>query len=106
MKIGTVYLLKNPELLHYKIGVTVNSVESRLINIQTGNSIEIEIIQTFQSPHFRKIETMLHRRFSHLRLNGEWFELDDSIIENFIDICQTAHNNFEMLKSMKNPFIK
>jgi hypothetical protein len=38
-------------------------------------------------------------------LVGEWFSLDDEAIFNFVSDCQKAHDTFQCLIDIGNPFI-
>lgn len=59
-----------------KIGCT-HDVRSRLRGIQTGNHLPMLLLGTL--PGDRRLERELHRRFEHLRLQGEWFRWSDEI---------------------------
>lgn len=61
---------------NYKIGLADNP-ESRRGELQTGNPFPLQII--FQKLLHNAIHTerSLHEQWSHKRLNGEWFELND-----------------------------
>ena len=50
---------------------------SRLCGIQTGNHLPVRLLGTV--PGGLDLERALHRRFAHLRLQGEWFHWDDEI---------------------------
>lgn len=59
-----------------KIGHTCD-MGSRLNGIQTGNHLPVRLLGTV--PGGFDLEQVLHRRFAHLRLQGEWFRWDDEI---------------------------
>ena len=40
---------------------------------------------------------MLHRQYRQRKINGEWFDLSESDINEFKSSCQSIHNNFELL---------
>lgn len=95
---GNVYLLAEwGTELRYKIGVTKNDVAKRVKQLKTGNSNDIKIINTYQSEHYRKIEGMLHRKFNHVREEGEWFTLTDEEVASFLGECKKAEDTLDFL---------
>ena len=99
-----IYLIKNSEESYYKIGVGKNP-KQRLKQLQTGSPAELVLIETFSTEHAYKIEKILHRRYSHLKKDGEWFYF--SIIEHFefLNICQTVEKSIKTLMESGNVFI-
>lgn len=55
-----------------KIGYTSGDMRQRLAALQCGSPFELKVCRLEQGP--RSQENVLHRRFAHLRLHGEWFE--------------------------------
>lgn len=75
-KSAFVYFILNIDSKAIKIGIAKN-VEKRLQSIQTSSPIALELLHTIQLDSIenaQKLEYVLHQRFSHLRMNGEWFE--------------------------------
>lgn len=101
---GYVYLITN-DYCHYKIGITTKTIEKRIKQLQTGNSEKIFIVKHYYTEHHRQLEAWLHRKFNDKRLEGEWFELDDSIILDFENICKSIESTIHLLKE-QNPFYK
>ena len=68
-----VYLLRcNDE---FKIG-KANSVDIRLVSLQTGNSKYIQLLwktEVSSESEAFKIENYLHKKFKKYRSRGEWF---------------------------------
>jgi len=64
-----------------KIGVTTINAESRVYSLQTGNPEELRVVA--QRPGKPMEEAALHRRFADLRIRGEWFQRDPSILAEF-----------------------
>lgn len=60
-----------------KIGCT-DDVLYRLKNLQTGNPCKLQVLLAL--PEEYASEEYLHKRFSHSRLIGEWFEPTDDLI--------------------------
>lgn len=105
---GNVYLIvdweSTPE--KYKIGITKNSVEDRLKQLQTGSSGELVLLNTYSSDNYRKIETILHRGYKSHSTDGgkEWFELPEDRVLNFKKECKKIDDNLKLLKESENPF--
>ena len=101
---GHVYLIgetNNPG--RYKIGSTrAKDVNTRLKQLQTGNSSELYIKESFETEHPFKLEKMLHNHFKYKNLSGEWFGLSEDDIEAFRGICEEKMKVIESLK--ENPF--
>ena len=107
-----IYLIKAKELHLYKIGITKN-VERILNQLQTGCPYELELEKIYEPKQFTtKIEKMLHRSFACYQKNldfselqGEWFNLPNEIVFNFISTCEKNENQLVFLKENGNPFI-
>lgn len=102
---GTVYLLgdSGKEGI-YKIGVTTGKIENRIKKLQTGNSGEIYLINSYQTSHPFVMEKMLHTKYFADRQLGEWFELPHEEVVNFTDTCEKMQKNINALK--ENYFFK
>lgn len=96
-----IYLIFSQENGYYKIGISKNP-QKRIEQLQTGNSSELKIIETYKSEYYNKIEKALHRRFSHARINGEWFALDAVEMNNFKNYCESIEKNIVLLENNKN----
>ena len=103
---GIVYLLINFESNFCKIGITRGTTKKRIRSLQTGNAEKIEILREFKTPHFLRVEKLLHLKHANKRAEGEWFSLDNSDILNFEKDCQIAHDIIQNLIDSENPFIK
>jgi hypothetical protein len=87
----------------YKIGSTkAKDVNKRLKQLQTGNSSELFIKESYETEHPFKLEKMLHNHFKSLNLMGEWFELSKSDTEAFKGVCEEKEKIISSLKD--NPF--
>ena len=97
------YLIKNSEDDTYKIGVAKNP-RKRLSQLQTGNSSELLLVDVYETEEAYKIEKILHRRYSHLRKQGEWFSF--SLIEefSFLDNCKRIEETITILRESGNVF--
>jgi hypothetical protein len=101
---GYVYLIGNVDTPgKYKIGSTRGkSVEKRLKQLQTGNSSELFIKDSYETEHPFKLEKMLHNHFKSSHLIGEWFALSEDDTEKFKSICEHLQYIIDSLK--ENPF--
>jgi hypothetical protein len=82
---AVVYLLFSPNMKLYKIGVTSQRIEERVsaISRDVGDT-NLQIIQTIgcDSPsEAYQLEASLHDWFDDVRIEGEWFALDEIDIE-------------------------
>jgi hypothetical protein len=101
---GHVYLIGEKDRPNnYKIGSTrAKNIITRLNQLQTGNSSELYIKESYETEHPFKLEKMLHNHFKEKNLIGEWFELSESDIEAFKGVCEQKTKVIESLKD--NPF--
>jgi len=79
------YLIRSED--YYKIGIA-SDVESRLAQLQTGNPIQLELVDCYSFNDAAPVEKVLHNKFSACRAVGEWFRLDGEQIGTFRSICQ------------------
>jgi len=85
-----VYLISCGEEMDrkYKIGYTKNSVQKRIKQLKTGNSQELIIEKVYPSKWGTKIETILHRKYSNIKISGEWFKLTEEQVKSFEKDCE------------------
>lgn len=88
----------------YKIGITKNNVNKRLKQLKTGNPGTLTVIHTFESQYATKIEKHFHKSKAASNVGGEWFNLSEQDISNFIPQCKQIHNNL-LLLSKHNTWI-
>jgi hypothetical protein len=89
----------------HKIGYTKRSIEKRIKEFKTGNASELYLVDSFQSKWGTKIEAQLHRHFKPKKVNGEWFDLDESDIPKFKMFCQAFHNNLELISTQNTYYL-
>ena len=101
---GYVYLIgETNNVGKFKIGSTrAKDVNKRLKQLQTGNSSELFIKESYETEHPFKLEKMLHNHFKSSNLIGEWFELSDDDIRDFKSVCEEKERIISALKD--NPF--
>jgi len=76
-----VYLLEANGL--YKIGRS-SSPEQRIRHIQTGNGHKVQVLCMARTQYASSTEALLHKRFKHYRVSGEWFALSASHVERIV----------------------
>lgn len=89
----------------YKIGYTSSDVNKRIKSLQTGNPGIISVLSIFETEYGQKVERALHRRYSHLRLKGEWFHLEPENLLSFQSDCKKIEENLKVLENANNPFL-
>ena len=99
----SVYLIRGNDG-KYKIGIAKKPPQ-RIKQLQTGNSDKLTIIETYESENASKIETTLHNHYSHLRNEGEWFDLSITDEVEFLGKCKRIDESISVLQSMGNAFV-
>lgn len=74
------YLILDASSKKLKIGRSKN-VNKSLRQLQTSNSGSLSILFSIKGKGY--CEEYVHKKFSHLNTNGEWYEYDNSIIDYF-----------------------
>lgn len=89
-----VYLIQDSNYL-VKIGVTSN-LNLRVHHIGSSHDNPIKLIYSIDCPDMesaRKLESMLHNRYSQFRVTGEWFkDIADKVINDLIWALAIAPN--------------
>lgn len=101
---GNIYLIFGEENERYKIGITKNSVDKRLKNLQTGNSSILTVKGTYTTDYMYRMETLIHNHFRDKKILNEWFELSQTDVDNFSTTCKYYENMIYSLKD--NPFFR
>lgn len=93
-----IYLIKaeKEDVVHYKIGIAKN-INKRIKELQTGNPMKLVLINQFESEFPTLVEKTLHRKFNLLHENGEWFNLEQKDVDDFIINCQKLEKDFKYL---------
>ncbi len=99
-----IYLIQSLENGYYKVGVSKHP-QRRIEQLQTGNSSELKLIETYQSEQAHKIEKILQNRLSPFRKTGEWFDMPMVSIANFSKECKSIEEMIAFLKKNDNVFI-
>lgn len=99
-----IYLIQSLEDGYYKIGVSKNP-NKRVKQLQTGNSSELKLIETYQSKHANIVEKTIHRQLEHCKKEGEWFDMSLPDALSFKMQCERVEKNIIFLKKSGNVFI-
>ena len=99
-----IYLIQSLENSYYKIGVSKHP-NKRLSELQTGNPSSMKLITLHKTEYAHQIEKTLHRRYSHLNREGEWYNLSVANEVSFIEECKKIENNLLVLEKNDCLFI-
>jgi len=101
---GFVYLIgESDNEGKYKIGSTrAKDINTRMKQLQTGNSSSLFLKSYYETDKPFKLETMLHNKFKEKNIIGEWFEMNAEDIMAFNEICDKYQNIINSLD--ENPF--
>ena len=104
---GYVYLFLETDsagLETYKIGITKNDPKKRIKQLQTGNPRKIDLLKSYTSENYLKVEKWLHRKyFVKTEAKNEWRSLSNEEVFSFIEDCKEADKNISFLLE-NNPF--
>ena len=88
------YAIQDSTSGYIKIGYSANP-EHRLRELQTGNSGALRLIHTSQikKDRARLVEQQLHKEIGHLKIRGEWFNINESFAREMIDYAIIRYEN-------------
>lgn len=95
-KKGIIYILKDLQSGFYKIGITTQTIKSRVKELSTGNPNLLVIATTDYTDNFFSKETQIHNELKHKRIANEWFNLNKEELEKIIkkyNFCKKAIEN-------------
>ncbi len=81
----------------YKVGITTDTVDKRIRQLQTGNPFRIVPHVTMDIEGAELVERHLHRAFSNNRRILEWFRLDDDELSDVIEEAKSFRDEVEEL---------
>lgn len=94
-----VYLLETEGFDFFKIGITGN-LDKRLSTIQTHCPFKVNYKCYTLSEMPQAFETELHLEFSDYRIQGEWFKLNEELLEKCVDKIKHHNNEWCELKEL------
>jgi len=102
---GHIYFLKERDYLtgavspYVKIGLVRDTKETatRIKEHQTGNPREIIDYTTLPMRFVEHAETLLHYAFGEQWITGEWFQLDETQLQEAIQYCQKLAEEQEQI---------
>jgi hypothetical protein len=97
VKVETNHLSSNPEISYVyfigiegsnlvKIGYTSNSPQKRLSNLQVGSPHKLYLIRHLSVLDPVEAERVIHKDLQQYRKQGEWFDLPDGYLTEYIDL--------------------
>jgi len=81
---GYVYLLHAVGSRRYKIGLS-KDVAKRVEHLNKQSPFKILLVHAIATSDMDRLECYFHKRFADSRVNGEWFELTESAIAEFMN---------------------
>ena len=105
---GYVYIINQSKTSFYKIGVT-KKPEQRLRALQTSSPLKVLPVACFPCPDMFQCEAVLHARYAHKRLIGEWFDLSVDSVKEAISVMKIVSSEIpedevkELGKRLKCP---
>jgi hypothetical protein len=106
---GYVYLFLEVDITGneaFKIGITKNSPNIRIKQLQTGNSRKISLLNSYESDNYLNVERWLHKKyFTKTEAGNEWRSLTTEEAMLFQENCKKADETVTYMKA-NNPFYK
>ena len=90
---GFVYLLKERNGNHYKIGKTTNP-EDRIKLFSVKLPFKVDLLLTIPCDDYVKAETIMHDAFASDKIDGEWFVLSDNSVSYIKSISNFTNGSF------------
>jgi|GEM_PF-6647959 len=91
-KPGYIYIYESGG--YYKIGLTTRSPEKRAKEISRNTPFKLNLVHCFDSDDAMQAEKILHSEYGEKRLDGEWFDLEESDLEALREIKCFRVNEF------------
>jgi len=105
---GYIYFLKAKDRDLFKIGRTFKNPQSRLKQLATGCPYELELFRFFESVDSKVGEKNVHEHFEQYQTTGEWFEVSEEAVLDYIrsldEITDVALEN-KNFKVFENKFL-
>jgi hypothetical protein len=92
-----VYFIRVAGSKYVKVGYT-GQMEQRLANLQVANPNTLQVEFQMITPHYKKLEKIIHCHLSMCKIRGEWFELEQSF-----DYIQCVYECLKLLTYCTTP---
>ena len=103
---GYVYFFRHKNTKPVKIGMTESeTVANRFTSFKTSSPYGAEVIGVIHCDKPCELEKKAHERFKAFRVNGEFFEITDEMVNSFIKSHSSKANKFEYIKTKVESFI-
>lgn len=89
----SVYFVKQDDFV--KIGYATD-FDKRLSSLQTASPHTLEALALI--PGYKDVEKFFHDKFKHLKHRGEWYKIDDSLME-CIKMLNVLYKDYKEVKS-------
>ena len=100
---GHIYLIGLTDTPNvFKIGCTKKDISDRSKQLQTGNPEELYLCRSFETNRQFNLEKMLHMHFADKQTLNEWYTLDQTDVDNFLNTCKHYQSIIDSLSD--NPF--
>ncbi len=103
-----VYIIKEQNSNRYKFGKTTN-LEQRIKTHKVSNPNNLKLVYFIATEDYHKLETVLKKGFSDMKIDGEWFILDDEcekILEANLALLQENAPEFFKIYNIKDVAIQ
>lgn len=84
-----IYFIENTKTNNFKIGKT-NNIQKRIKALQTGNDYILTVKKQILCDSTFKIEKIIHRYFTAKRVNGEWFNINMTQVNEISKVINLA----------------
>jgi len=92
-ELGCVYFIKHKNMEPIKIGYSTHNIPNgRVQHANSSSPYGIELIGFIRTNTAKQLETELHEKFKHLRLNGEWFEISIETVRATIKLYDSTYD--------------
>lgn len=75
---------------HFKIGLTTQTIEKRIAQLQTGNRRKLVLYRSIPCADPHAFERHLHAAYKKLKIRGEWYKITSAEIDNLVDFITSA----------------
>ena len=99
VKSTCIYFIGNVELGAVKIGMSSDPT-NRLAELQRSHPHKLSLYRVVDNVT-QDYETELHKILTHIRKEGEWFELTDELIHFMINRIDETSSNYKIKKPNK-----